>query len=302
MSDDDHVPAGRLKRLSRIAYLTARTTGDLLASQARRKLGKREDSPEDLKKAGERILSTLGELKGAALKLGQALAMDPDALPEEARSVVAKLLSQAPERMDFDTVVGVVQSELGKHPDELFKSFDREPMAAASLGQVHGAVLHDGTDVVVKVQYPGVDKALDNDLKNAAVLVRGFALTGETLDGRPYYEELRASLMRELDYREEAAQALAYAKAAARHPELVVPRVFEALTAQRVLCLTRLRGPSLLDVIESKSGTGWGACWCSPSGGRSMRRGSSTPIRTPATSSRSPTAASACSISAPPSS
>lgn len=252
MSDDDHVPAGRLKRLSRIAYLTARTTGDLLASQARRKLGKREDSPEDLKKAGERILATLGELKGAALKLGQALAMDPDALPEEARSVVAKLLSQAPERMDFETVVQVVRSELGKHPDELFRSFEREPMAAASLGQVHGAVLHDGTDVVVKVQYPGVDKALDNDLKNAGVLVRGFALTGETLDGRPYYEELRASLMRELDYREEAAQAAAYAKAAARHPELLVPRAFEEFTAQRVLCLTRLRGPSLLDLIESK--------------------------------------------------
>lgn len=252
MSDDDHVPAGRLKRLSRIAYLTARTTGDLLASQARRKLGNREDSTEDLKKAGERILSTLGELKGAALKLGQALAMDPDALPEEARSVVAKLLSQAPERMDFESVAQVVRSELGKHPDELFRSFEREPMAAASLGQVHGAVLHDGTDVVVKVQYPGVDKALDNDLKNAGVLVRGFALTGETLDGRPYYEELRASLMRELDYREEAAQALAYARAAARHPELVVPRAIEELTAQRVLCLTRLRGPSLLDFIESK--------------------------------------------------
>jgi len=252
MSDDDHVPAGRLKRLSRIAYLTARTTGDLLASQARRKLGNREDSPEDLKKAGERILSTLGELKGAALKLGQALAMDPDALPEEARSVVAKLLSQAPERMDFDSVVQVVRSELGKHPDELFRSFEREPMAAASLGQVHGATLHDGTDVVVKVQYPGVDRALDNDLKNAGVLVRGFALTGETLDGRPYYEERRASLMRELDYREEAAQAKAYAAAAASHPELVVPRPIEELTAQRVLCLTRLHGPSLLDFIESK--------------------------------------------------
>src|SRR6202012_4655355 len=186
-----------LRRLSRIAYLTARTTGDLIASQARRKLGKREDAPEDLKKAGERILMTLGELKGAALKLGQALAMDPDALPEEARSVVAKLLSQAPQRMDFATVAEVIRAELGKHPGELFKSFDQEPMAAASLGQVHGAVLHDGTDVVVKVQSPGVDKALESDLKNAAVLVRGFALTGDSLDGPPYYDELRASLLRE---------------------------------------------------------------------------------------------------------
>src|SRR5205807_6526376 len=85
MGDEDHVPQGRLRRLSRLAYLTARTTGDLLAAQARRKLSAAGGPRDDLRKAGERILATLGELKGAALKLGQALAMDPDALPEEAR-------------------------------------------------------------------------------------------------------------------------------------------------------------------------------------------------------------------------
>ena len=109
MPDDDHVQTGRLRRLSRLAYLTARTTGDLLAQQARRKLGG-ESSP-DLRKAAERILGTLGELKGAALKLGQALAMDPDALPAEARRIVAKLLAQAPQRMSFDQVSEVVRAE-----------------------------------------------------------------------------------------------------------------------------------------------------------------------------------------------
>src|SRR3954463_3684850 len=132
MADDEHVPSGRLRRLSRLAYLTARTTGDLLAAQARRKLSGADASPEDLRKAGERILATLGELKGAALKLGQALAMDPDALPEEARSVVARLLSQAPQRMELAQVVGVTRAELGKAPDELFAEFSPEPMAAAS--------------------------------------------------------------------------------------------------------------------------------------------------------------------------
>src|SRR5881398_4056086 len=122
MADDDHVQSGRLRRLSRLAYLTARTTGDLLAQQARRKLGG-ESSP-DLRKAGERILGTLGELKGAALKLGQALAMDPDALPPEARSIVAKLLSQAPQRMEFASVVEVIRGELGKPPQELFAAFE----------------------------------------------------------------------------------------------------------------------------------------------------------------------------------
>ena len=251
MPDDDHVPSGRLKRLSRLAYLTARTTGDLLAAQARRRISGEVSPPDDLRKAGERILATLGELKGAALKLGQALAMDPDALPEEARSVVAKLLAQAPQRMEFAQVQEVVREELGKPIDELFAEFDRKPMAAASLGQVHAARLFDGRDVVVKVQYPGVEKALQNDLKNAAVLVRGFAITGEALDGRAYYEELRNSLLRELDYFEEAEQAEAYRRAARRYPELVVPEVIRERSAGKVLCLSRLRGKMLIDFIEA---------------------------------------------------
>src|SRR5258708_13083759 len=85
MGDDHHVPSGRLRRLSRLAYLTARTTGDLIASQARRKLSGGDLPHDDLKKAGERILATLGELKGAALKLGQPLPTDPHPLPTHAR-------------------------------------------------------------------------------------------------------------------------------------------------------------------------------------------------------------------------
>ena len=253
MADDDHVPSGRLKRLSRLAYLAARTTGDLIASQARRKVTGEDLPHEDLRKAGERILATLGELKGAALKLGQALAMDPDALPEEARSVVAKLLSQAPQRMEFAQVVEVVRAELGKPPDELFATFEKDPLAAASLGQVHAATLHDGTEVVVQVQYPGVDKALESDLKNAGFLVQGFAMTGsKTLDGRAYYDELRASLMRELDYEQEAAQLEKYRDAAVKYPELVIPRTVTERSSKKVLTLTRLRGRQLLEFIEAR--------------------------------------------------
>jgi len=257
MADDDHVPSGRLKRLGRIAYLTARTTGDLLASAAKRKLSGEEPTglPPEMKKAAERILGTLGELKGAALKLGQALAMDPDALPPEARSIVAKLLSQAPERMAYEKVAEVIEAQLGRRPEELFAEFEREPIAAASLGQVHAAKLPPelgGHDVVVKVQYPGVDKALESDLANAGLLVRGIALSGETLDGRPYYDEVRKSLLRELDYTQEAEQLRAYAEAAADFPELAVPAVIPERSSQKVLTLTRLRGPSLLATMEGQ--------------------------------------------------
>jgi len=255
MADDDHVQSGRLKRLSRLAYLTARTTGDLLAESARRKLSGSSESSADLRKAAERILGTLGELKGAALKLGQALAMDPDALPPEARSIVAKLLSQAPQRMAFEQVAAIVKVELGGEPESLFQSFDRDPIAAASLGQVHGAVLPDGREVVVKVQYPGVDKALESDLANAAVLVRGLSITAKALDGRQYYDELRESLLKELDYLQEAEQCRAYGAAAIRYPELVVPEPIAERTSRKVLTLTRIRGPMLLEAIESDPGT-----------------------------------------------
>ncbi|MGZ6144092.1 MAG: ABC1 kinase family protein, partial [Myxococcales bacterium] len=149
-------------------------------------------------------------------------------------------------------VTEVVRAELGKAPGELFVTFDPEPMAAASLGQVHAATLQDGTEVVMKVQYPGVDKALESDLKNAGALVQGFAMTGsKALDGRPYYEELRASLLRELDYEQEAAQLEKYRAAAARYPELVIPSVIPDLSRKRVITLTRLRGRQLLEVMEA---------------------------------------------------
>src|SRR2546423_10066347 len=177
MGDDEHVPQGRLRRLSRLAYLTARTTGDLLAAQARRKLAAAGGPRDDLRKAGERILATLGELKGAALKLGQALAMDPDALPEEARSVVAKLLSQAPQRMEFAQVADLVQAELGRHPDELFADFQREPMAAASLGQVHAARLGDGREVAVEGSAPRHHQAARERPASAPLPPRRFRST-----------------------------------------------------------------------------------------------------------------------------
>jgi len=264
MSDDDHVKSGRLKRLSKVAWLTARTTGDLLAGKARKAMSGDEPKGEpgahaplspEMSRAAERILGTLGEMKGAALKIGQQLAMDPDALPPEARRVVAKLLSQAPDRMPYARVQQAVRDELGAPPEELFARFDPEPIAAASLGQVHSAKLPDslgGDEVVVKIQYPGVDKALASDMANAGTLVRGIALGGDAVDGRAYYDEVRNSLLGELDYLAEAEQGRQYALAAARYPELVVPRSIPERSSHKILTLVRLRGPSLMETIESK--------------------------------------------------
>src|SRR5690606_37648375 len=136
-------------------------------------------------------------------------------------------------------------------PDVLFAHFDRAPMAAASLGQVHRARLHDGREVVVKIQYPGVEQGLKGDLANLNTLVRTLSLTGGALDGTAYFNEIRAQLLLELDYRREARLAQDFREAVGSFAALEVPRVVEAHSADRVLVLELLEGPTLQRWLES---------------------------------------------------
>lgn len=250
----EHVQGGRLKRMARLAGITARTAKDIVSARAREKLGAdAADTAERLTPTATRMVEVLGEMKGAATKLGQFISLtDQDNFPEEARAVLRRLLHQTPETLPWPEVREVIERELGGTPEALFASFEREPFASASMGQVHAATLEDGTDVVVKVQFPGVDKAIESDLRNAATMARSLALAGGVLDGREYYEEIAATLRRELDYREEVAQLRDFAAAVSPWPSLVVPRAFDERSSQRVLTLERLRGPTLLSFAESE--------------------------------------------------
>ena len=200
----------------------------------------------------EKLVATLGEMKGLAMKVGQMIAMDPDQLPPEVRSIVARLQNQAPP-MPYETVREVIGRELGGFPEEKYASFDEKPLASASLGQVHRATTQDGREVAVKVQYPDIAKAMLADLDNlgsmVSVVTRGVGM----LEGRAYFEELRGELLKELDYLEEAARAREFAVAARVAPDLKVPYVIEGLTAQKVLTLELLPGETLKDVLARVS-------------------------------------------------
>ncbi|HET9450610.1 MAG TPA: AarF/ABC1/UbiB kinase family protein, partial [Aggregicoccus sp.] len=241
-------PSGRLNRLRKLAGLGAQVGADVLRSGARRLTGQ---DPELLSRGtAERLVATLGDLKGAAMKFGQMAAMDPDLLTPEVRQVLARLQNQAP-AMAYAQVARVVEEALGQPPLQLFAHFEKEPFAAASLGQVHRARLADGREVAVKVQYPGIAQSLRADLDNVGLLVRTVSLAGKGLDGSAYYRELCAEMLLELDYRREAALARAFGAAAAGLPELVVPQVVEPLSSERVLTMELLPGLTLKDWVPT---------------------------------------------------
>lgn len=243
MSDDAKAPPqGKFKRFRKLAGLSATVGGDLLGRGVKKLVG--VEAPPITRNTAQKLVATLGDLKGAAMKLGQMASMDADLLPPEVRAVLSRLQNEAPP-MGWDVVQRTLDEELGAPPERLFAELEHVPMAAASLGQVHRGRLKDGRAVAVKVQYPGMAEALASDLDNVGSLVRAVSVASKSLDGRAYFQELRAQMALELDYRREAKLCRVFAEAAAPFLDLRVPEVVERLSAGKVLTLELLEGPTL---------------------------------------------------------
>jgi predicted unusual protein kinase regulating ubiquinone biosynthesis (AarF/ABC1/UbiB family) len=193
------------------------------------------------------------ELKGAFMKLVQMLSMRDDILPAQALDVLSVVQSQVPP-MDYKLIREQVKRELGDYPEAIFGSFDREAFAAASLGQVHAARLRDGKEVVVKVQYPGVDQTVSEDLKNIKALLRTFALIGrdvmrQNIDPSDVYRELEERLHEELDYVNEAKNIALFQKMFRDDDEIIIPQVYLDYSSRRVLTMSRIEGYPFADIL-----------------------------------------------------
>jgi predicted unusual protein kinase regulating ubiquinone biosynthesis (AarF/ABC1/UbiB family) len=182
----------------------------------------------------EDVASTLGTMKGVLMKLGQMASYVDDGLNPQVRRTLSRLQDSVPP-MSPELAAQVIREELSKDPEELFKEWDPEPIAAASIGQVHRAITADGEAVAVKVQYPGIRETISADLNNVA-LIRGLLkAAAPNQDVGALIEELRERIREELDYELEAANQASFADYYDGHPTIHVPKIVPELSAQRVI-------------------------------------------------------------------
>jgi predicted unusual protein kinase regulating ubiquinone biosynthesis (AarF/ABC1/UbiB family) len=243
------------KAVTRTAKLAALPLG--FAGRATWGLGKRIGGKsaeivgrELQQRTAEQLFKVLGELKGGAMKFGQALSVFESALPEEIagpyRAALTKLQEAAPP-MPTRTVHSVLEQRLGADWQELFLEFDDKPSAAASIGQVHRATWHDGREVAVKVQYPGAGEALLSDLNQLSRFARLLGPLIPGMDIKPLIAELRDRVSEELDYGLEAQAQEAHAEEFAGDPDVLVPAVVHQ--CEQILVTEWIDGTPLSEVI-----------------------------------------------------
>jgi predicted unusual protein kinase regulating ubiquinone biosynthesis (AarF/ABC1/UbiB family) len=182
----------------------------------------------------EDVAATLGTMKGVLMKLGQMASYVDDGLNPQVRRTLSRLQDSVPP-MSAELAAQVITEELGDAPDVIFKEWDPEPIAAASIGQVHRAITQDGQAVAVKVQYPGIAETISADLGNVALLRSLLKMAAPNQDVNALIEELRERIREELDYEREAASQARFAAFFDGHPTIHVPKIVDALCAKRVI-------------------------------------------------------------------
>jgi predicted unusual protein kinase regulating ubiquinone biosynthesis (AarF/ABC1/UbiB family) len=250
------LPRRAVTRTAKLATLPIGLAGRTALGLGKRVGGKPSEVviAEVQQRTAEQMFRVLGELKGGAMKFGQALSVFEAAIPEELaapyRASLAQLQEAAP-ALPADRVHGVLAEQIGPRWRQRFTEFDDNPAAAASIGQVHRAVWRDGREVAVKIQYPGAGQALKSDLAQIGRMMRLVSPLYPGLDVAPLVDELQRRMHEELDYRREARAQRAFGKAMRDDPDFVIPEVIFA--SDEVLVSEWITGTPVRTLIESGS-------------------------------------------------
>lgn len=244
----------RTKRFFKLAGMTAsvatRYAGEKIKDVVQDEETRKQSKSRAYGKMAEDITETLGELKGAVMKVGQIVSQTQDFLPAEFSEALKKLQKEAPP-VDFAVIRKQVEGELGSSLSVLFKSFDEAPYAAASIGQVHRAVTHDGEEVIVKVQYPGVARSVNSDLKQLKLTLKLGGLLKmpkESVDR--LFNELQERLNEELDYELEAKNLKMFSDFHRDDDKILIPSVVDSLSTASVITLEFVEGDSIDSLDE----------------------------------------------------
>jgi predicted unusual protein kinase regulating ubiquinone biosynthesis (AarF/ABC1/UbiB family) len=247
------VPAGRLERLARFGLLAGELAAGGLVEGARRAFGSSASQAAGALLSvanAERLAKRLAQLRGAAMKLGQLLSLESaDILPPEFAEVLSVLRADA-DTMPAPQLRRVLGREYGKGWEARFAAFDFEPVASASIGQVHRVRAADGRDLALKIQYPGIARSIESDVDNVAALLRMARILPVEIDVSGIVREAKHQLRQETDYLQEAANLRRYRSLLADEPQLSVPRVHDDLTTRRVLAMDWASGRPIEDLAD----------------------------------------------------
>ena len=250
-SQQAKVPSSRIGRFARVARLAGGVASGMIAEGGRRlRDGERPRARDMLMTPAnaQRVADELARMRGAAMKLGQMLSMDGgEFLPRQLADILARLRADA-DYMPFDQLNQTMSGAFGEDWEEMFYNFDYQPIAAASIGQVHRTWSPDGRDIVLKVQYPGVARSIDSDIDNIAALLKLSGLVPDNIDMKPLLTDAKSQLRDEANYLQEAEYLSSFGELLADDERFIVPELLPELTTEHVLAMTYVESEPV-DVI-----------------------------------------------------
>lgn len=257
-SNEADIPKGRVSRFAKLSGMASKIAGNVVATGVSELAKGNRPKIKDLlltPKNIKRVADQLAQMRGAAMKVGQLISMDAsDVLPEELTELLSRLRSDA-KSMPSDQLARLLDNQWGEHWQKRFIQFPMEPIAAASIGQVHKAITQDLKRLAIKIQYPGIKQSINSDVDNVAGLIKLSGLLPKDIDIKPLLKEAKAQLHDEADYVLEGQRLQEYAKVIEGDKAFTMPELDEEFSSDSILAMTFVDGAPIESFYTTEQNT-----------------------------------------------